>query len=323
MVLNFNFLKPKTNKQTVAFYNIENLFDIYKDNLTRDRDFNPTSEKRWTIKRYNNKLRKIGYAISNIGRKETNSHPAIIGLAEVENEAVIQDLIKSKHLKEYPYQFVHYNSKDERGIDVAFIYDSKKFTVTSSDVFTYNFTNDDGSPDYTRDILLVSGMFLGETIHFLVNHWPSRRTGNNETEHKRLTASKHLQSIIATLKDNLPDAKVIVMGDFNDDPASKSIEQLVDNQGLYNPMETLLSIDRGTTSHNFEWNLFDQILITPNFFKSRSKSFRYVKADIYDPDFLKQSDGKYKGTPYRTYVGKRYKGGYSDHFPVYLILKKK
>ncbi|AXO80919.1 endonuclease [Olleya aquimaris] len=323
MVLNFNFLKPKTNKQTVAFYNIENLFDIYKDELTRDKDFNPTSEKRWTIKRYNNKLRKIGYAISNIGRKETNSHPAIIGLAEVENEAVIQDLIKSKHLKEYPYQFVHYNSKDERGIDVAFIYDNKKFTVTSSDVFTYNFTNDDGSLDYTRDILLVSGMFLGETVHFLVNHWPSRRSGNIETEHKRLTASKHLQSIITTLKDNLPDARIIVMGDFNDDPASKSIEELVDNQGLYNPMETLLSIDRGTTSHNFEWNLFDQILITPNFFKSRSKSFRYVKADIYDPDFLKQSDGKYKGTPYRTYVGKRYKGGYSDHFPVYLILKKK
>ena len=321
--MNFNFFKSKTNKQTIAFYNIENLFDIYKDDLTRDTDFNPTSEKRWTIKRYNNKLRKIGYAISNIGRKETNSHPAIIGLAEIENEAVLKDLITSKHLKEYPYQFVHYNSKDERGIDVAFIYDTTKFKVTNSESFTFSFTETDGSQDYTRDILLVSGLFLNEPVHFLVNHWPSRRTGDVETEYKRITASSNLQAIVSTLKENITDAKIIIMGDFNDDPASNSIEQLVANQGLFNPMETLLSIDRGTTSHNFEWNLFDQIIITHNFLERQSNTLRFVKADIYDADFLKQMDGKYKGTPYRTYVGKRYKGGYSDHFPVYMILNKK
>ena len=321
--MNFNFFKSKANKQTIAFYNIENLFDIYKDDLTRDTDFNPTSEKRWTIKRYNNKLRKIGYAISNIGRKETNSHPAIIGLAEIENEAVLKDLITSKHLKEYPYQFVHYNSKDERGIDVAFIYDTTKFKVTNSESFTFSFTETDGSQDYTRDILLVSGLFLNEPVHFLVNHWPSRRTGDVETEYKRITASSNLQAIVSTLKENITDAKIIIMGDFNDDPASNSIEQLVANQGLFNPMETLLSIDRGTTSHNFEWNLFDQIIITHNFLERQSNTLRFVKADIYDADFLKQMDGKYKGTPYRTYVGKRYKGGYSDHFPVYMILNKK
>ncbi|PIB33432.1 endonuclease [Gaetbulibacter sp. 5U11] len=321
--MNFNFFKSKTNKQTIAFYNIENLFDIYKDDLTRDTDFNPTSEKRWTIKRYNNKLRKIGYAISNIGRKETNSHPAIIGLAEIENEAVLKDLISSKHLKEYPYQFVHYDSKDERGIDVAFIYDTTKFKVTNSESFTFSFNEADGSPDYTRDILLVSGLFLDEPVHFLVNHWPSRRTGDIETEYKRITASSNLQAIVGTLKENITNAKIIIMGDFNDDPASNSIEQLVANQGLFNPMETLLSIDRGTTSHNFEWNLFDQIIITHNFLERQSNTLRFVKADIYDADFLKQMDGKYKGTPYRTYVGKRYKGGYSDHFPVYMILNKK
>lgn len=321
--MNFNFFKSKANKQTIAFYNIENLFDIYKDDLTRDTDFNPTSEKRWTIKRYNNKLRKIGYAISNIGRKETNSHPAIIGLAEIENEAVLKDLITSKHLKEYPYQFVHYDSKDERGIDVAFIYDTTKFKVTNSESFTFSFTETDGSQDYTRDILLVSGLFLNEPVHFLVNHWPSRRTGDVETEYKRITASTNLQAIVSTLKENITDAKIIIMGDFNDDPASNSIEQLVANQGLFNPMETLLSIDRGTTSHNFEWNLFDQIIITHNFLERQSNTLRFVKADIYDADFLKQMDGKYKGTPYRTYVGKRYKGGYSDHFPVYMILNKK
>ncbi|WGD35623.1 endonuclease/exonuclease/phosphatase family protein [Olleya sp. YS] len=320
--MKFNLFKSKTNKQTVAFYNIENLFDIYKDELTRDLDFNPTSEKRWTIKRYNNKLRKIGYAVSNIGRKETNTHPAIIGLAEIENEAVIKDLLASKHLKEYPYSYVHYDSKDERGIDVALLYDRKKFSVLHSEIFEFSF-HTEGYIDHTRDILWVKGLFLNEEINFIVNHWPSRRSGNNETEHKRKAAAAYVEMIISKIKVDKPDAKIIIMGDFNDDPSSKSVRQLVNNQGLFNPMETLISIDRGTTVHNFEWNLFDQIIITHNFFERKAKSLRYVKADIYDADFLKQFDGKYKGTPYRTYVGKHYKGGYSDHFPVYMILNKK
>lgn len=321
-MLKFNLFKSKQNKQCIAFYNIENLFDIYKDDLTRDDDFNPTSEKRWTIKRYNNKLRKIGYAMSNIGRKETNTHPAIIGLAEVENEAVIKDLIASKHLAEYPYNYVHYDSKDERGIDVALLYDNKKFSILHSEIFEFSFHTEDGI-DHTRDILWVKGLFLNEELNFIVNHWPSRRAGNNETEHKRKAAADYVEMIISKIKTDKPDAKIVIMGDFNDDPASKSVKQLVNNQGLFNPMETLISIDRGTTVHNFEWNLFDQIIITHNFFERKAKSLRYVNADIYDADFLKQYDGKYKGTPYRTYVGKRYKGGYSDHFPVYMILNKK
>ncbi|RAJ18034.1 endonuclease/exonuclease/phosphatase family protein [Olleya aquimaris] len=320
--MKFNLFKSKTNKQTVAFYNIENLFDIYKNELTRDLDFNPTSEKRWTVKRYNNKLRKIGYAISNIGRQETNTHPAIIGLAEIENEAVIKDLLASKHLAKLPYNYVHYDSKDERGIDVALLYDHKKFSVLHSEIFEFSFHTEDDI-DHTRDILWVKGLFLNEEVNFIVNHWPSRRAGNNETEHKRQAAAAYVEMIISKIKTDKPDAKIVVMGDFNDDPSSKSVRQLVSNQGLFNPMETLISIDRGTTVHNFEWNLFDQIIISHNFFERKAKSWRYVKANIFDPDFLKQSDGKYKGTPYRTYVGKRYKGGYSDHFPVYMILKKK
>lgn len=321
MLKKLNLFKSKDNKQCVAFYNIENLFDIYNDENRNDENFSPTAEKRWTLKRYKNKLRKIGYAISNIGRKQTNAHPAIIGLAEIENEAVIKDLIASKHLTEYPYSYVHYDSKDERGIDVALLYDNKKFNVLHSEVFEFSFHEEDDI-DYTRDILLVNGLFLGEEINFIVNHWPSRRSGNIETEHKRLAAAAYLEMVITKIKTDKPDAKIIVMGDFNDDPASKSVKQLVSNQGLFNPMETLISIDRGTTVHNKKWNLFDQIIITHNFFERKAKAFRYVNADIYDADFLKQYDGKYKGTPYRTYVGKRYKGGYSDHFPVFMILKK-
>jgi hypothetical protein len=203
------------------------------------------------------------------------------------------------------------------------LYDRARFKLFNSEVFTFSFKDDDGSPDYTRDILLVSGELLGELVYFLINHWPSRRSGNIETEHKRITASTNLQTIINTIRENSNNPTIVVMGDFNDDPASKSVTQLVANEGLFNPMETLISIDKGTTVHKGTWNLFDQIIISHNFFERKSKNLRFVKAAIFDASFLKQKEGKYKGTPYRTYVGKRYKGGYSDHFPVYMIVNKK
>ena len=320
--MRFNLFTPKAKKHTIAFYNIENLFDVYNDEFTRDTDFLPTAEKRWTVKRYKNKLRKIGYVISNIGKKETGNNPAIVGLAEVENEAVLQDLIQSKHMEGLNYNFVHYDSPDERGIDVALLYDETVFKVAYSTTYTVELVDEDGDIDYTRDILLVSGLFEGLELHLIVNHWPSRRTGDVETEHKRLLASNKVADVITELKEKNPEAKVIVMGDFNDDPASNSIKQLVKSHGLFNPMDTLLSQDRGTTSHNHSWNLFDQFVITHNFFERKKNSLRFVDANIFDEDFLKLYDGKYKGSPYRTYVGKRYKGGYSDHFPVYMTIKK-
>lgn len=308
--------------QTVAFYNLENLFDISDDKHTNDNDFLPTSVKKWTPKRYKNKLRKLGFAISNIGRHETGKHPAVIGLAEVENASVIEDLINSKHLKDCNYDYVHYNSLDERGIDVALLYDTNAFEVLTSETFSIQLFDDDGTPDYTRDILLVSGLLDGEKMHVIVNHWSSRREGEKETEHKRLASSNKAGEIISMLRDDNPDAKIIVIGDFNDDPSSNSVKQLVEDFNLYNPMITLRSYNRGTTNHNRRWNLFDQILFSTNFFESSRSEFEFSTANIFDEDFLKLFDGKYKGTPFRTYVGKKYKGGYSDHFPVYAIFKK-
>ena len=306
---------------TIAFYNIENLFDIHNNPLKNDDDFIPGSRKRWTLKRYKNKLRKLSFAISSIGFKDTLSHPAIVGLAEVENAKVLQELIDSKHLKDLPYAFVHYESPDERGIDVALLYDKNLFKVIHSKTFSIELTDENNEVDYTRDILLVTGEFKGEKIHLIVNHWPSRRQGSNETEYKRLKASDKVVEIINQLKQDEEDSKIIVMGDFNDDPASNSIKQLVKAHGLFNPMDTLLSYTRGTTTHHSKWNLFDQIMVSPNFFERESNSLRYVEADIFDEDFLKLFNGKYKGSPFRTYVGKKYKGGYSDHFPVHITVK--
>lgn len=319
----FNFLKSKAKKHTIAFYNIENLFDVYDEEYTRDDDFVPNSEKRWTIKRYENKLKKISYVIANIGRKETEKAPAIIGLAEVENADVLKDLTESKHIEAFNYKFVHFDSPDERGIDVALLYDETLFKVAYTETFSVPLYEDDGTIDYTRDILLVSGLFEGLELHVLVNHWPSRRTGDEETESKRIKASDKATEIISSIKEKNPNAKIIIMGDFNDDPASKSIKNLVNNNGLFNPMDTLLSQDRGTTSFRQKWNLFDQLMVTHNFFERKSKSLRFHKANIFDEDFLKLYEGKYKGSPYRTYVGKKYKGGYSDHFPVYMTISKK
>lgn len=322
MTDNFEDIPTRHDMQTVAFYNLENLFDIVDDQHTNDNDFLPTSSKKWTPKRYDNKLRKLGFAISNIGRRETGKHPTLVGLAEVENAKVIKDLIASKHLEDCNYDYIHYDSLDERGIDVALIYDTNAFEVLHSETFTIQLTDEDGSPDYTRDILLVCGLLDGEHVNIIVNHWSSRREGEKETEHKRIASSNKVGEIILSLRLENEDAKIIIIGDFNDDPHSKSIKQLVEANNLFNPMETLRSYNRGTTKHNYQWNLFDQILISGNFFKTSEHLFEYYAANIFDEDFLKLFNGKYKGTPFRTYVGKKYKGGYSDHFPVYAIFKK-
>lgn len=308
--------------QTVAFYNLENLFDIYNDFRTYDNDFTPINIKKWTPKRYEDKLHKLSFAISNIGKKETGKHPALVGLAEVENTKVIEGLITTNHLKDCNYKFVHHDSLDERGIDVALLYDSAVFRVLHSEIFRIDLTNEVGETDYTRDILLVNGMLDGEQIHVLVNHWPSRREGEKESEPKRMISSNKITDIITSLRLENTDAKIIIIGDFNDNPSNNSIKSMVENSNLYNPMETLRSFSKGTTYHNRQWNLFDQIIISTNFFKNSTTQFEYETANIFDEDFLKLLSGKFKGTPFRTYAGTKYNGGYSDHFPVYAIFKK-
>ncbi|MFB9056013.1 endonuclease [Mariniflexile ostreae] len=308
--------------QTVAFYNVENLFDIHDNKRTHDNDYLPASVKRWTYKRYQNKLRKLGFAISNIGKNETGKHPAIVGLAEVESAVAIKDLLSSKHLEHLNYGYVHYDSLDERGIDVALLYDKNAFKLQHSESFRVYLANENGTPDYTRDILLVSGWLDGEKIHVIVNHWSSRHEGLEETEPKRLAAADKVSEIMNTLAQTCEDPKIIVIGDFNDDPSSNSIRKLVKTQNLYNPMDVLHTYSRGTSTHRFKWNLFDQILFTTNFFEATPNTLSFDKAEIFDDDFLKLSHGKHKGKPFRTYIGPKYQGGYSDHFPVYAIFKK-
>jgi predicted extracellular nuclease len=315
-----NSQESKTSEYTIAFYNLENLFDIHNDATKHDGDFLPGSEKRWTKKRYERKLFKLGQVISKIGFENTQRPPAIVGLAEIENENVIKDLIQSKDLQPYDYGLVHYDSKDERGIDVALIYDKTVFTVEDSKTYSVYLEDDIGEQDYTRDILLVSGMFQNERLHLIINHWPSRREGELISNPKRIKAAEKVLEIIEAIKADHSNPKILVMGDFNDNPGNDSVKLLSNKGELYNPMETLLSYSRGSVSHNFKWNLFDQILFSTNFFETEKNKLKFDEANIFDEKFLTQYKGKFKGQPFRTYVGKKYKGGYSDHFPVYVQL---
>lgn len=314
-------MNNSTSSHTIAFYNIENLFDLENDPFTNDDDFLPTSTKRWTIKRYTNKLRKLAKVISKIGEDSIEESPAIVGLAEVENKKVLQDLIESEGLAGKSYNFVHYDSLDERGVDVALLYKSNLFEVISSETFSVELYTETGERDYTRDILLVHGKLQQNPIYIVVNHWSSRREGEKETEHKRIAAAKVVNTIVNKIKNKDASPKIIVMGDFNDNPEDISIELLESESNLYNPFKTVHSYNKGSLNHDFQWHMFDQILFSHNFFDISNSELRFVKADVFNPRFLTQYDGKYKGQPFRTYVGKKYKGGYSDHFPVYIQLK--
>lgn len=309
------------NIHTIAFYNTENLFDVYGDDATNDYDFVPLSSKKWTIQRYQRKINQLGFVISKIGLDSAQKPPVLIGLAEVENDSVLHDLTQSRDLKPHNYGFVHYNSMDERGIDVALLYKKDEFTVETSKAFPVFITEESGKRDLTRDILLVTGFLNGTKIHVLVNHWPSRHEGRDETEFKRQIAAAQLSEIIFDLKSDDRQRQIIVIGDFNDNPNNHSIINIIKTNELHNAMESMWSYSRGSVNHNFSWILFDQIFVSQNFINDSDVPLKLFKADIFDEKFLTQYDGKFKGQPYRTYIGKNYKGGFSDHFPVYIQLK--
>ncbi len=312
--------KDTKNEFTIAFYNLENLFDIYDDPNFDDDDFLPEGEKKWTLRRYKKKIKRLSKVISTIGNDKMAHPPVVLGVAEVENIDVVLDLVESESLSNFGYKVVHYDSQDERGIEVAFIYREKYFELLDSKRYSTYFIRENGKKDFTRDILKVKGRLNGEIIYFLVNHWPSRRNGTEESEYKRIQLANLARSIIDEIQQENAEAKIIIMGDFNDNPTNKSIKQTLVTSDFYNPMESIFDKGNGTGNYQGEWFLFDQIIFTKNFF-SYGKHI-YKSTDIYDKHFLKDKQGKHKENPLRTYRGKWYKGGISDHFPVYMAVDK-
>ena len=320
----FSFFKSKEKNKdafTIAFYNLENLFDTSDDPNTYDDDFSSTGKLKWNKKRYFQKINRLSHVIKQLGIEKSSVPPVLVGIAEVENKKVLEDLVSSKDLQEFHYDYVHYDSLDDRGIDVGLLYNKQLFELINSERFMLYIEDEEGNQDFTRDVLLVKGKFNGELMHILVNHWPSRRQGTEASEYKRIEASELNRELISKIRLENKDAKIVVMGDFNDDPTNKSIQNLIKDD-FYNPMQSLLAKGKGTLKHKEDWYLFDQIIFSKNFLETTKNKHSFKYAAIFDRDFLKVFKGKNKGKPYRTFIGPWYQGGYSDHFPVYAYLEK-
>jgi len=313
----------KQNLTTIVFYNVENFYSKYSEDT-----FLPSNFTKWKESRYDKKVNQIAFCLSKIGKAETDELPSVIGLAEIENNDVLEDLVNNDYLKHGNYKTLIYESLDERKINVGLIYREEQFIVEESEPIRFVFKDQNDIKTYTRDVLYVKGKLFNENIHLFIVHLPSK-IDKEINQFKRQSILKALKKKINNILTENFSEKIIIMGDFNDSPTTEDIIQELDTRAkqeklnkkeLYNPMVNIQSYDRGSLIFKKQWMLFDQQLFSSNFFKSSSK-LKYVKTEIFDASFLKNSGGKSTGLPFRTYIGRKYFGGYSDHFPVYTILK--
>ena len=315
----------------VGFYNFENLFDTENDPGIADEEFTPNGRNRWTSARYQSKLQQLEQVVSELGTELTPDGLALLGVAEVENRQVLADFSQQAKVRNRHYRIIHYDSPDRRGIDVALLYNPKYFTPLYSRAVPAELFESNGDTVFTRDILYVSGLLLQDTLHLLVNHWPSRRGGQKASEPRRMAMARKNKQISDSLRARDPNANILVMGDLNDDPVNRSVKKVleatnrpdqVDPKGFFNPMYDLFKQGIGTLAYRDAWSLFDQILISPGLL-SGGDGLWYYSMKIFNPPYLQQQTGPFQGYPLRTYGGGTYLGGYSDHFPVYVYLVRK
>lgn len=327
------FAEKKFAVYAVGFYNQENLFDTCHDAGKNDYDFLPNGSYKWDGLKYSHKLRNMARALADMG---TDVLPqvgcAIIGLSEIENDKVLDDLTAQAPLHARGYKYVHIEGPDRRGIDCALLYNPVLFKVTNSRLVPYMQELEKDSAFYTRGFLTVSGQLAGEPLTVIVCHWPSRFSGSFYRE----SAARQVKAIKdSVLKEN-PACKVLVMGDMNDDPINKSmynelsakgnIEEVKDGD-MFNPWYNLLvKGGKGTLQYQGSWNLFDQIVMTPNLLNEKGQkdfsTLKFWKNQVCHFDYLLQTEGAYKGAPKRTASGGVWLDGYSDHLPVVVYLVK-
>lgn len=328
-----SFSQDKQYKiRTVAFYNLENLFDTI-NNPAKNDEASPMMEMKGNkSKVYWDKIDKIGSVLADIGLEKTKNSPVLIGVVEIENDTVLKDLVNGKNLKDKRYSFVHYDSPDKRGIDVGLLYQPRYFKPVSHKAYPLMIYDNEGERVYTRDQLLVSGYLDDELIHIIVNHWPSKRGGTRSIPFREKAAALNLK-IIDEVREKEPNAKVLTMGDFNDDPIESSFKKImktkskkedVEENDLYNPYESMYKKGLNTAGYRDNINLFDQIIVSSQLVTNTKdfNSFKILNAFIYNPKYLISNKGRYKGYPFRSFSWGNYTGGYSDHYPVYIYLVK-
>jgi len=322
--------QEKLTVACLAFYNLENLFDTLDSPDTDDFEFTPNGPNVYNSRVYYDKLSKLARVISELGTDFTPYGAAIIGVSEIENISVLKDLVKQPSLVKRGYQIIHQDSKDGRGVDVAFLYQPKYFKPIDVGFYSLKTNKEDEPIRYSRDILVATGNFNGDTIIITVNHWPSRRGGEQNTAWLRNKAAQWNHNILDSLYKQFHCTKAVVMGDLNDDPVNdsvkkylgtgRSLDKLKENE-MYNPFEDYYRQGLGTTAYQDAWSLFDQIILSIGLATDQD-GFHFFKARVHNPPYLTQTSGNFKGYPLRTYDGSSYAGGYSDHFPVYVLLVK-
>ena len=316
-------VKTTRLQYVVGFYNLENLFDTIDNPIKRDEEYLPSSKNKWNTKKYDSKLTHMAYAIS-----QFPENLAILGVSEVENIHVMEDLVSQPSLASHNYKCICPEGPDKRGIDVGLIYDPKLFTVSS----VTSTPMKSATPDFfTRDQLCVSGELAGEQIHVIVLHWPSRWGGEKKSSHFRAEAAHTTKHICDSLYAIDADARIIIMGDLNDDPTDDSVIKVLGAkaevkqtgaQELFNPTINIYKSGTGSLAYKNSWNLFDQVMVSHAFLQQGSSTLKWTHSVIFNKSFLKQHSGPYKDSPHRTFSGGAWTDGYSDHFPSLIFLEK-
>ena len=311
-----------------VFYNVENLFDIYDDSLTIDEEFTPEASKGWTANRYHDKLDRIAKTLTAAG--EWN-FPAFVGLCEVENRSVLQDLVEHRLLSAAGYGIIHRESPDSRGIDVALLYNPNIFSVLDSHWIPIIF---DVDPEMqTREILYVKGIvFEKDTLHIFINHWPSRWGGVEGSQPKRLTVAKKLREYTDSLFLFCRNPNILIAGDLNDNPVDSSVHRILGAEKQFDGSRNILvnlmfpvyeKQNEGSLKYKSDWEVYDQLIVSSALLDTIALHVQDNRAYIFSAPFLLTDDEKYLGKkPFRTYAGPSYLGGFSDHLPVYLDLVK-
>jgi hypothetical protein len=312
----------------IGFWNVENLYDTVDDPLKDDDEFTPSGSLAWTSERYRHKIRNLSETLAAIAVETPGAEILMVGLCEIENISVLHDLVSSRALKKFGLRAVLEEGGDARGVDPGFIYNPASFSLTG--VVSYSFSLPTDSSHRTRDILVISGLLYGDPVSVLVNHWPSRRGGEAASRPNRMAAAAKARSICDSIRAGSPRNRIVVMGDFNDDPPDASVKRVLGGthereageRQLFNPMEALYREGIGTLAWRDTWNLFDQVLLGAGWNPGARPGLQFQEARVFNKKFLSADHGNYKSYPFRTYSAGSYTGGYSDHYPVYLLFKK-
>lgn len=328
----------------IGFYNLENLFDIYDDPAKNDEEFLPEGKNKWTAWKYRAKVHNMARVIRAM-RDDNNQYHTILGISEIENRLVIEDLVSDPQIADANYQIVHYDGPDRRGVDVALLYDPAKFKYLSSESIPFTFrdskvkiTLDEAAQKNfrTRDILMVHGTIEGEHFAFYVTHLPSRLGGKGSDLRSRGAEIIYNHAMQMTKK--YPGIKIAVMGDMNDNPTDDSqkvwlhgkatIGELTPSD-FFDPFEKLLADGYGSLAYRGEWNIYDIVQVNYNMavaprggLKLQPVHKKGYYGHIYHQPFMTQQSGQYKGTPFRTFSNGAFIGGYSDHYPTFVKISK-